>query len=230
VHPAWNIHDHPDAYEIENTAIDPDGTLRAALWERAPWAGKVVVDLGCGTGFHLPRFAVAAAHVIGVEPHDASRVRALQRVADLRLANVSVMTGSAERILLPDASVDVVHSMFAYFFGPGSDAGVAEVARVLRPGGVHVVVDNDWTQGTFASWLRRSQWPPGFDWREVPGYWAARGYVATPVASRWRFTSRADLERVVAIEFPPALARAIVAEHQGLDVDYHYVVYSRTKE
>lgn len=229
VHPAWNVHGDPDTYEIENEAIDPRGTLRNALWEIAPWAGRVVVDLGCGTGFHLPRFAVSAAHVFGVEPHDTTRIRALQRVAQLQLPNVSVMAGSAERILLPDATADVVHSMFAYFFGPGAEAGVAEVARVLRPGGVHVVIDNDWWHGTFAGWLRRSSFLRDHDWDAVPGWWEQQGYTATAVASSWRFETRADLERVVAIEFPPELAAAIANEHEGLDIGYHYMIYARTR-
>ena len=33
------------------------------------WAGRDVLDLGCGTGFHLPRFAETARTVVGVEPH-----------------------------------------------------------------------------------------------------------------------------------------------------------------
>ena len=34
-----------------------------------PWTGADILDIGCGTGFHLPRFAREAAHVVGVEPH-----------------------------------------------------------------------------------------------------------------------------------------------------------------
>ena len=48
------------------------------------------------------------------------------------------MAGSAERLPLPPCSVDVVHARFAYFLTPGGDAGLAEVLRVLRPGGAFV--------------------------------------------------------------------------------------------
>lgn len=75
VHPAPNIQDAPDVYEIENQAADPEGRIEAAMAAVVPWDGKVVLDLGAGTGFHLARFHDAAAHVIAVEPHGPSRLR-----------------------------------------------------------------------------------------------------------------------------------------------------------
>ena len=55
--PSPNIWHHPATYEIENRAVDPDGRLEAAMAAIAAWAGRAVLDVGCGTGFHLPRFA-----------------------------------------------------------------------------------------------------------------------------------------------------------------------------
>lgn len=40
----------PGRYEVENTATDPNGVLAAALWSAAPWDGRDVLDLGCGSG------------------------------------------------------------------------------------------------------------------------------------------------------------------------------------
>src|SRR5690242_11691155 len=93
VHRAPNIQDAPDIYEIENQAADPEGRIEACMAAIAPWDDKVVLDLGAGTGFHLSRFHQQAQHVIAVEPHDASRLRALARAAALGLERVSIMTG-----------------------------------------------------------------------------------------------------------------------------------------
>ena len=57
--PDWryapNITGHPRVYETENRALDQAGHVLDALWRLAPWAGKTVVDLGCGTGYWLAR-------------------------------------------------------------------------------------------------------------------------------------------------------------------------------
>ncbi len=66
-----NIADRPDVYERENAATLADGRLLAAMRRQAPWAGRVLLDLGCGTGFWLPHHAADAAWVIGVEPEPA---------------------------------------------------------------------------------------------------------------------------------------------------------------
>ena len=68
----------------------------------APWAGRTLVDLGCGNGYWLPGYAAEASGVIGVEPDPA--LLPLARARDRR---VRVMPGSAEHIPLEDASVDV---------------------------------------------------------------------------------------------------------------------------
>jgi ubiquinone/menaquinone biosynthesis C-methylase UbiE len=228
VHRAPNIQEAPDVYELENRAVDPDGHIEAAMQAIAPWDGRVVLDLGAGTGFHLARFHDKAQHVIAVEPHGPSRLRAMARVAALRLERVSVMTGSAEALLLPDASVDIVHARFAYFFAPDCEPGLAELARVIRPGGTAFIIDNDWQHGTFASWLQRSAWGATMDAASIEAFWAAHGFTLTRIVSEWRFEQRADLEAVVRIEFPPELAEQILVEHAGLRVEYYYNLYHRS--
>ncbi len=55
--PSPNIWEHTAVYEVENRAVDPDGVLDAAIAELRPLAGAHVLDVGCGTGYHLPRLA-----------------------------------------------------------------------------------------------------------------------------------------------------------------------------
>jgi ubiquinone/menaquinone biosynthesis C-methylase UbiE len=188
------------------------------------WAGRDVLDLGCGTGFHLPRFASTAASVTGVEPHPD--LVALARRRTRALPTVTVHPGTAQALPLPDASVDVVHARWAYFFGPGCEPGLAELDRVVRRGGVALVIDNDASRSTFGGWFRRGypKLPPA---EAIETFWSTHGWSRTPVEMGWRFLSRADLESVVRIEFDAATAAAILAEHEGTEVDYAVNLWSK---
>ena len=186
------------------------------MTEIADWSGRTVLDVGCGTGFHLPRFAGRAARVTGVEPHPD--LAALARRRTRRLPNVTVSQGTAQALPVPDASVDVVHARWAYFFGPGCEPGLAELGRVVRRGGTAFVIDNDPTRSTFGAWFRRGY--PMVDPVAVERFWSRQGWSRTPVDIRWSFSSRADLEGVVRIELPPDVAGRVLAGHEGTEVDY----------
>jgi ubiquinone/menaquinone biosynthesis C-methylase UbiE len=190
----------------------------------APWAGRDVLDVGCGTGFHLPRFAEDAATVTGVEPHPD--LVALARRRTRARPTVTVHQGTAQSLPLAEASVDVVHARWAYFFGPGCEPGLAELDRVVRRGGTALVIDNDPTRSTFGGWFRRG-YPdvPAPD--VVERFWSRHGWTRTPVDMGWRFSSRADLESVVRIEFDDPTAEEILAEHEGLEVDYAVNLWSK---
>jgi SAM-dependent methyltransferase len=230
--PDWrfapNIGGHPDVYEIENEALDRAGHVLAALRRLAPWAGQTIVDLGCGTGFWLPRYAAEAARVIGIEPDPRVRTRALRAVAEMPGATrIKVLAGSAEHSGLPDGSVDVVHARFAYFFPPGTDAGLTEVLRVLRPGGRLVAIDNDYRWGEFAGLLAAASRRPTIDVAAtVDEWWRARGATRHEIRSEWRFPSRADLAAVLHIEFPARVADDWLARHPAATgLTYGYALF-----
>lgn len=189
----------------------------------APWAGRTVLDVGCGSGFHLPRFAASAGSVIGVEPHPS--LVALARRRTRKLTKVAVHEGLAESLPLADASVDVVHARWAYFFGPGCEPGLAELDRVVRRGGTAFVIDNDPTRSTFGGWFRRGY--PTVDPAAVERFWSERGWTRHPLDIRWEFTARTDFDAVVRIEFPPPVAEDILATHPGTTVDYAVNLWSR---
>ena len=222
--PSPNIWSAPDVYEVENRASDGEGRIDAAIDALHPWAGSRVLDVGCGSGFHLPRFAGYAAGVLGVEPHlplvraAAARLRAADHDPQL-----SVIAGSAEALPVADASVDIVHARWAYFFGPGCEPGLTEVERVLRPGGLAVFVDNDVsTDSTFSRWFAAAY--PAFDPEGIERFWRRTGFEAHRLTIQWRFERRADLEAVVGIEFPPEAAARFLGDHAGLSVDYAVVL------
>ena len=212
-----NIWDTPEVYELENVASDRAGVIDAAISALHPIDGATLVDLGCGTGFHLPRFAARGARVVGVEPHLPLVERAATRVRALG-SRARVVAGDAEALPLADDSVDVVHARWAYFFGPGCEPGLAELDRVVRPGGVACLVDNDATRSTFGSWFTRAY--PAYDPLAVQRFWDRHGFTTEHLTIHWTFERREDLEAVVRIELPPGVADAVLAAHHGLDVDY----------
>jgi SAM-dependent methyltransferase len=228
--PDWrfapNIGNNPGTYEIENRALDRAGHVINAMHRLAPWAGRTVVDLGCGTGFWLPRYAAEAGRVIGVEPDPALRAQAAARTAGM--PGIEIRAGSAEHLGLPRASVDVVHARFAYFFPPNGDAGLTEVLRALRPGGMLVVVDNDYRWGEFATLLAASS-PE--DTRKkadaTDAWWRDRGAIRREVHSGWTFDCRADLDAQHRVEFPAQVADAWLARHPAAtSISYGYVLFA----
>lgn len=214
--PSPNIWNHPRTYEKENRAVDPEGAIEGAMASIRDWSGARVLDIGCGTGFHLGRFAATAARVVGVEPHRALAAAARRRWAGM--PNVEVRDGLAQALPVSDRSVDVAHARWAYFFGPGCEPGLAELSRVMRREGVAFVIDNDPARSTFGGWFRRAF--PRHDARAVEEFWARRGWTRRQVDMRWRFDTREDFENVVRIEFRPEVAEQVIAEYQGTAVDY----------
>jgi SAM-dependent methyltransferase/glycosyltransferase involved in cell wall biosynthesis len=96
--------------------------------------GRVVLDAGCGAG----RYAeIAAAHGGRVVAVDISR--AIFRTAELlqnQMREHLAIKGNLEKLPLESASVDVVYSIGVLHHTPNPHAAVAEIMRVLRPGGL----------------------------------------------------------------------------------------------
>ncbi|MFI5662338.1 class I SAM-dependent methyltransferase [Streptomyces sp. NPDC051684] len=108
----------------------PDYARDAVRWAVGGAPGVRVLDLGAGTGKLTATLAALGVDVVAVEPDDAM-------LAELRraLPGVRAMSGSAEAIPLPDASVDVVVAGNAMHWFDMAVAG-PEIARVLAPDGV----------------------------------------------------------------------------------------------
>lgn len=221
--PSPNIWHHPAVYEVENRAVDPGGVIESTMREIHDWAGAIVLDIGCGTGFHLPRFATTARQVIGIEPHATLAAAARRRTAGL--GNVDVRQATAQALPVPDASIDVMHARWAYFFGPGCEPGLAVLDRVMRRGGTAFVIDNDAGRSTFGRWFREGY--PMIDPGKVERFWSSRGWQRRALDMGWRFERREDFEAVVRIEFKPELAERIIAEHPGVEVDYAINLWTR---
>ena len=148
-----------DLYDAHRpSAPDHLGPLLTA-YARAD--APLVVDLGSGTGLSSRWASGWAADVIGIEPNDDMRVQAQTRP----VANVTYREGTSSDTGLTAASADIVLAVQAmHWMEPVST--LAEVARILRPGGVFAALDADWppVSGVTAAeaGVARSSWPdPG---------------------------------------------------------------------
>jgi SAM-dependent methyltransferase len=239
------VYDYPGAhdavtYELENRIADPDAQIEAFMDRLLPMDGRVVVDVGAGGGYHAVRYAQRAAHVFAVEPAPRMLTQLHRRIAAEPGpigSRVSVLAAGAEAIPLPDASADLLHSRFAYFFGPESERvrscepGIEEALRIVRPGGQIVVIDNDLRGGDFAGFLREFGYlanEPGLADR-LDAFWGAHGFTGTTVMSEWRAPSRKALGRVLAMEFGARESAAILTRVDGSRFSYGYRLYHRER-
>ncbi len=107
-------------------------------------AGAIVVDIGCGAGTDLllaARRTGPEGRAIGVDMTESMRQRASQGAVACGLENVEVHNGEATRLPVDDRSVDVVISNGVLNLVPDKSRAVAEIARVLKPGGRVQVAD-----------------------------------------------------------------------------------------
>ncbi|HTR32396.1 MAG TPA: class I SAM-dependent methyltransferase [Gaiellaceae bacterium] len=137
IEPARSFDRAAEEYEATRPSY-PD-----ALLELLPVdPGATVLDLGAGTGKLTRVLARRYARVIAVEPLDNMRA-ILERV----VPEAEVLEGGAASIPLPDASVDAVFAAQAFHWF-ATDEAVAEIARVLRSGGIFADVWNETEEPT----------------------------------------------------------------------------------
>lgn len=112
----------------------------------SPQPGERVVDIGAGMGAGAINAAASGAQVVAVEPTPfMRRVLMVRRVLSRRRANIEVVDGAAERIPVDDHSVDAVLAVNTMHHWVDVERGASEIARVLRPNGRILLVDEDFT-------------------------------------------------------------------------------------
>jgi SAM-dependent methyltransferase len=118
------------------------------------WAGKDVLEIGCGVGTDTVRFARAGARLTAVDLTEAA-VELAGRWLELEQLEGSVIVADGERLPFEDGSFDFVYSWGVIHHSPRPERIVAEMRRVLRPGGearVMVYARHSWFG--WAVWLR----------------------------------------------------------------------------
>lgn len=159
------------AAEMENEHGDVARQVIARMGIRA---GDQILDLGCGGGWttRLLARAAAGAQATGVDISPGMIAEAERQHTNTIRARYVV--GSFERLDLPDARFQRVFSLEALYYAPDLAAALAEILRVLRPGGTCDVVveyyaENErtafWPEKTGVPMLRlsESQWREAFE-------------------------------------------------------------------
>lgn len=132
--PRLSFNSVAEVYERSRPQYSPD----AVAWVARQLPFGRVLDLGAGTGKLTRQLLPFAASVVAVEP-GAEMQAVFRRV----LPDVELLEGAAEAIPLADESVDAVTVAQAFHWFD-LDAALAEMHRVLRPGGGFALLWNEW--------------------------------------------------------------------------------------
>jgi SAM-dependent methyltransferase len=122
-----------EAYRFEKLHYLPQ------LVDFAGFAGKTVLDVGCGVGNDLSRFARGGADVTGIDiaPHAIELAR---RNFEQRKLSGQFLVMDGEAMAFPDNSFDLVYCHTVLHFTPEPERMIAEIHRVLKPGGQAILM------------------------------------------------------------------------------------------
>lgn len=134
------------AGDFGEVAKSIESHAEAFIARRAIQPGMRVLDVACGTGNLALPAAKAGAVVTGVDIATNLIEQARSR-ARREGVNAQFDEGDAEALPYPDASFDLVVSMYGAMFAPRPERAAAELVRVCRPGG-QIAMAN-WTPGGF---------------------------------------------------------------------------------
>lgn len=124
-------------YAYAETAANP-GWRTSVI----PWDGtQIVADVGCGNGFDLRQIVPQARcrHAIGLDL-SAGMLRSLEDLC--QSGRLSLIQADAQRLPLPDQSVDVAMAMHMLYHVPDIQAAIRELRRITKPGGTVLASTN----------------------------------------------------------------------------------------
>ena len=166
-------------YEKGRPSYPPEA-VAALVEELGLRSGTTVVDLGAGTGKFTRLLLPSGARVVAVEPVASMREQFAAAVPE-----ADVVDGTAEALPLADGDADaVVVAQAAHWFD--LDVALAEIARVLRPGGGLALLWNE--RDATVPWVERLVEAIGWRTRTIPRYEEQERDWVAEVGASGRFT------------------------------------------
>lgn len=157
--PGRRRRDHPrfaKFYSRVSVAMDRAGMAahRARLLEGL--RGEVA-EIGAGNGLNFRHYPAAVTRLVAVEPEPNMRLRTALAAREVsRDLHVAVVGGVAERLPLADASCDAVVVSLVLCSVTDQQAALAEIRRVLRPGGEFRFLEHVRSRGRLAALGQRA--------------------------------------------------------------------------
>lgn len=138
--------------------------------------GSSILEIGTGTGSLLTDLAARASRVIGVDHSPAMLEEARRRLTEAGLDSIDLRLGEMTHLPVPDASVACVVANMVLHHAADPLAVLAEIRRVLLPGGVLVLADLARHEREAAREQLADQWL-GFEEEELTGWLTGAGFV-----------------------------------------------------
>ena len=154
------VFDEDAARAIESMYFIGDALRRRAIVRERLGAqpGERIVDIGCGPGFYCAELAEEvgpSGSIVGVDESASMLALAERRCGEL--ANVELVEGEATAAPVADGSFDAAISVQVQEYLPDIGASLAEILRVLKPGGRVLIWDIDWATASVSGQAERTE-------------------------------------------------------------------------
>lgn len=115
---------------------------------------QTILDVGCGTGAMGLLFAEMGHYVTGVDLSEAMMAKARQK-ADAQKLSIDLRTGDAEHLSFNEGTFDVVVNRHLLWTLPHPEVALKEWHRVLKTGGMVLIIDGVWKDKSFSIRTKR---------------------------------------------------------------------------